>query len=120
MKQRRHLTAFLLKSKARSAGPPLHRQLDARRFGHLCDYIFGAGTVIDPLPLQGNLNSTFYQNDRDALLSDWQAVGNDMQGAITAYHIVAHSEGDGDDEASAETNPSAVFYHAPNRKHHVS
>jgi hypothetical protein len=48
----------------------------------LRDYLFGAGSVVDPLPLSGRPTEIVSLSDREALRSDWQAVGNDMQRAL--------------------------------------
>jgi hypothetical protein len=68
-----------------ASSPRLRRATRSWR-ENVLDYLHGAGTVIDPLPIADDSRAAFRPSDRDALASDWRAIGQDMRQATQSTH----------------------------------
>jgi hypothetical protein len=53
------------------------------------DYLFGAGSAINPLHHE---NADFYESDLEALVSDWDATISDMYTVLRAADFVKNSK----------------------------
>jgi hypothetical protein len=100
-----------------SVGQP-NKLTGKEKLGHLRDYLFGAGSVIDPLPLCGSNRRIFRSDDRDALLSDWQEVGNDMRLTLWSLdHTQPVAGRSTNDKTSAQIAGDKPTHHSGKRRH---
>jgi hypothetical protein len=73
---------FSPRSSAVKSHASREKALAADRGERLGEYLIGAGSVVDPLPTYAAPRSAVQLSDRQAMRSDLQAVGNDMQQAL--------------------------------------
>ena len=86
------------------------------------DYLWGAGSVIDPLPTRGCPNVPYWTNDKQALYSDWEVVGNDM---LFVFNPTAEVTGARDlyqknDKAPSKNHVTKSLHNASKRRHSTS